>query len=137
MKLLLDTHVFLGYISADTRLPAPFLSSIRDTSNEVFLSAASIREAVIKHGLDELPLPAEPAGFLPELRERLGIVLLPIEEGVMVHLTGLPDLHPDPIDRLLIAQAIRGGMRIVTFDAEILAHPVARLGRSAPDTPSR
>ena len=51
MRLLLDTHVFLWYITADPRLPAAFLAAIREPANEVYLSAASIREAVIKHGL--------------------------------------------------------------------------------------
>jgi PIN domain nuclease of toxin-antitoxin system len=51
MRLLLDTHVFLWYIGADQRLPASFLTAIRDPANEVYLSAASIWEAVIKHHL--------------------------------------------------------------------------------------
>jgi PIN domain nuclease of toxin-antitoxin system len=61
MKLLLDTHVFLWYITADPRLPASFLAAIRHSSNEVHLSAASVWEAVIKHGLAKLPLPDQPA----------------------------------------------------------------------------
>jgi PIN domain nuclease of toxin-antitoxin system len=52
MRLLLDTHVFLWYITADSRLPALFLAAIRDPTNEVYLSVASIWEAVIKHGLE-------------------------------------------------------------------------------------
>jgi hypothetical protein len=51
MRLLIDTHVFLWYISADPKLPAPFLSAIREPTNEVYLSVASIWEAVIKYGL--------------------------------------------------------------------------------------
>lgn len=65
MKLLLDTHVFLWYITADSRLPAPFLGAIRDPANEVYLSVASIWEAVIKNSLGKLPLPAPPAEYLP------------------------------------------------------------------------
>ena len=47
MKLLLDTHVFLWYITADPKLPATFRAAIQELSNEVFLSAASVWEAVI------------------------------------------------------------------------------------------
>ena len=54
MKLLLDTHVFLWYITADPKLPATFRAAIQDVSNEVFLSAASVWEAVIKHNLGKL-----------------------------------------------------------------------------------
>jgi PIN domain nuclease of toxin-antitoxin system len=50
MRLLLDTHVFLWYITADSKLPAPFLAAVREPANEVYLSVASIWEAVIKHG---------------------------------------------------------------------------------------
>lgn len=61
MKLLLDTHVFLWYIAADSRLPATFRDALQDTTNEVFLSVASVWEATVKHGLGKLPLPSPPA----------------------------------------------------------------------------
>ena len=65
MKLLLDTHVFLWYITADPKLPAAFRAAIQELSNEVFLSAASVWEAVIKHNLGKLSLPVAPADYLP------------------------------------------------------------------------
>ncbi len=127
MRLLLDTHVFLWFITADPRLPAIFLAAIRDPANEVYLSVASIWEAVIKHGLGKLPLPAPPADYLPRQREAHGIAALPIDEAAMTHLAGLPALHRDPFDRLLIAQALQHGLTIVTADAEVAAYPVPRL----------
>ena len=130
MKLLLDTHVFLWYITADPRLPADFLASIREPTNEVYLSVASIWEAVIKHWLGKLPLPAPPAEYLPQQRDAHGIAALPIDEGAMPHLAGLPALHRDPFDRLLIAQALQHGMAIATVDAEVAAYPVPQLARA-------
>ncbi len=124
MRLLLDTHVFLWYITADSRLPAPFPVAIREPTNEVYLSVASIWEAVIKHGLGKLPLPAPPAEYLPQQRDAHGIATLPIDEGTMPHLAGLPALHRDPFDRLLIAQALHHGLTIATVDTEVLAYPV-------------
>ena len=109
MRLLLDTHVFLWYITADTRLPATFLAAIRDPANEVYLSAASVWEAVIKHALGKLPLPGPPADYLPQQRDTHGIASLPVEEAVMPHLAGLPPLHRDPFDRILVAQALLNG----------------------------
>ena len=105
MRLLLDTHVFLWLITADTRLPAAFESAIRDPANDVYLSAVSIWEAVIKHGLGRLPLPGPPAVYLPQRRDAHGIAALPIDEAAMAHLADLPPLHRDPFDRLLIAQS--------------------------------
>ena len=127
MRLLIDTHVFLWYITADPRLPAPFLDAIREPTNEVYLSVASIWEAVIKHGSGKLPLPGPPAEYLPQQRDAHGIATLPIDEGAMTHLAGLPALHRDPFDRLLIAQALQHGLTIATVDADVAAYPIQRL----------
>lgn len=127
MKLLLDTHVFLWYITADSKLPGLFRTAIQDCSNEVFLSAASIWEAVIKHSLGKLPLPSAPAEYLPFQRAAHGISALPIDEGAMSHLAALTPLHRDPFDRLLIAQVIQHGLTIATVDSDIAAYSVPLL----------
>src|SRR5947208_2158418 len=100
MKLLVDTHVFLWYISADSRLPVAFLNAIQEPANEVFLSTASVWEAVIKHVAGKLPLPEPPAEYLPRQRQAHRIASLPVEEYALVQLAGLPLLHRDPFDRI-------------------------------------
>jgi PIN domain nuclease of toxin-antitoxin system len=127
MMLLLDTHVFLWYITADSKLPVPLRVAIQDTANEVFLSAVSVWEAVIKHGMGKLPLPGAPAEFLPQQRAAHGISALPVDEGAMMHLAALAPLHRDPFDRLLVAQAIQHGLTIATIDPEIAAYSVGVL----------
>ena len=127
MKLLLDTHTFLWYISADPRLPTNHRIAIQDPSNDVFLSVGSIWEAVIKYELGKLPLPAPPSDYLPLQREAHGITALPIDENAMVHLANLPPIHRDPFDRILIAQANQYGFSAVTIDPLVLAYPVAFL----------
>ena len=127
MKLLLDTHVFLWYISADSKLPVSFRAAIQDSTNDVHLSVASIWEAVIKYSLGKLPLPHPPAVYLPKQRIAHGVEPLPIDEGAMEQLANLPALHRDPFDRILIAQALQYEMKIVTIDPEILAYPVPNL----------
>lgn len=127
MKLLLDTHVFLWYITADPKLPATFRAAGQDSGNEVYLSVASIREAVIKYQLGKLPLSAPPADLLPLQREAHGIASLPVDEGAMSYLAGLPPLHRDPFDRLLIAQALQHELTIATVDPEVAAYPVSLL----------
>src|SRR3954451_12393197 len=123
MRLLLDTHVFLWYISADPQLPAAFRDAIRDPANAVYLSVASVWEAVIKYALGKLPLPSPPAEYLPLQREAHQIASLPIDEGAFVHLAGLPSLHRDPFDRILIAQALQHSMTLVTVDDAVRAYP--------------
>ncbi|WP_439632233.1 type II toxin-antitoxin system VapC family toxin [Gemmata sp.] len=127
MRLLLDTHVFLWYITADPKLPVAFRAAIQDPANEVYLSAASVWEAVIKHGLGKLSLPDPPAEYFPHQRLAHGIAALPIDEGAMIHLATLPPLHRDPFDRLLIAQALQHGLTLVSVDAAIATYPVPLL----------
>ncbi len=130
MRLLVDTHIFLWYISADPQLPAWVREAIRDPANEVYLSVASVWEAVIKHVLGKLPLPEAPATYLPRQREAHQIASLPIEEAALVELANLPLLHRDPFDRMLIAQTLRGGMKLVTVDNEIKKYPVPMLTKA-------
>ncbi len=127
MKLLLDTHVFLWHVTDDPRLPAPFLAAILDPANEVYLSVASVWEAVAKHATGKLPLPGPPEVFLPDERRALRIASLVIDEGTMPHLAGLPLLHRDPFDRVLMAQALQHRLLLATVDADILAYPVPTL----------
>lgn len=127
MRLLLDTHVFLWYITADPKLPAAYRLAIQDPSNEVYLSVASIWEAVIKHQLGKLPLPAPPAVYLPRHRDAHAIASLPIDDGAMAPLAGLPALHRDPFDRMLVAQALQHGLTIVSVDASVVAYGMAVL----------
>ncbi len=125
MKLLLDTHIFLWYVSADARLPVLLRDAIRDPGNEVFLSAASVWEAVIKYSLGRLPLPAAPEIYLPQQRLAHQIACLPIDESAVPHLAGLPSLHRDPFDRILVAQALENALTLATTDTQIRAYPVS------------
>lgn len=127
MRPLLDTHVFLWYITANPKLPEAFRAAIQDHANEAYLSVASIWEAVIKHGLGKLPLPGPPADYLPQQRVAHAIASLPIDEGTMPHLAGLPSLHRDPFDRLLVAQALQHGLNVATVDPDVAAYPVPLL----------
>ncbi len=124
MRILLDTHVFLWYITADPKLPTAYRVAIQDPANGVYLSAVTVWEAVIKHQLGKLPLPAPPAEYLPQQREAHGFVALPIDEGAMIPLAGLPSLHRDPFDRLIVAQAIQHDLMVATVDPDVIAYPV-------------
>lgn len=122
MKLLLDTHVFLWYITANPKLPEAYKSSIQNPNNEVYLSVASIWESVIKSQLGKLPLPEPPAEYLPRQRQAHGISSLAVTEEVMTPLSMLPPLHRDPFDRLIVAQAIHHGLLVATVDPEMMAY---------------
>lgn len=127
MRLLLDTHIFLWFISGDPRLPLAFREAIRDEANEVYLSVASGWETVIKHSLGKLILPDAPDVYFPRQRERHGIASLAIDEGVLTSLAKLPPLHRDPFDRMLVAQALLHDLTLVTVDDALTPYPVALL----------
>jgi PIN domain nuclease of toxin-antitoxin system len=127
MRILLDTHIFLWHVTADSRLSISFRDAIEDPANEVYLSAASIWEAVIKHALGKLPLPQPPAEYLPQQRQAHNIAALPIDEGAFGQLAHLPSLHRDPFDRVLIAQTLQHGLQIASVDPAVLAYGMPHL----------
>ena len=127
MRLLLDTQIFLWFISGDERLSATVRNVIVDTDNLVSLSVVSVWEALIKYELGKLPLPESPEIYLPRQREGHLIESLPITESSLKHLAGMPKIHRDPFDRCLISQAMAGELTLVTVDAEIQKYEVSVL----------
>lgn len=123
MKLLLDTCTFL-WLTGGTTLPPAASAAIADPANEVFLSAVSAWEVVLKHGRGRLPLPDDPTRLIPARRASRGVTSLPFDEESALHSSRLPPLHKDPFDRMLIAQAIAHGLAIVTPDPLIAQYPV-------------
>ena len=124
MRLLLDTCTFLWIVGGAKELSSRARSAFADPANEVFLSAASAWEIAVKHRLGKLPLPAGPAEFVPAQRAAHGIEPLAVEEESALHIAKLPDLHRDPFDRMLVAQALVGGLVLVTPDDTIRRYPV-------------
>lgn len=127
MNLLLDTHAFLWFISDDESLSPAARAAITAAENQVWLSAASAWEITVKHGIGKLPLPAPPDRFVPTMRQRAGIDLLPIGEAEVCQVHKLPPVHRDPFDRILVAQANCHGLVIVTDDTWIGRYPVQTL----------
>lgn len=127
MRLLLDTHIFLWFIDGDRRLDPAWAAQIRDPDNPVFLSVVSIWEVLVKHRLGKLPLPEPPDVLLLEQRERHRISSLALDEASVVRLAALPLHHHDPLDRMLVCQALAYDLTLVTVDPAMRAYPVAIL----------
>ncbi|WP_009631745.1 type II toxin-antitoxin system VapC family toxin [Synechocystis sp. PCC 7509] len=125
MRILLDTHIFLWFISGSTQLSKDVRDAIRDPGNEVYLSAISVWEAIVKYQLGKLPLPAHPETYLPKQRDLHQIASLELDESSAIQLATLPPLHRDPFDRMLICQALQNGLTIATVDAAIRAYSVS------------
>jgi PIN domain nuclease of toxin-antitoxin system len=124
MKVLLDTHAFLWWITEDERLSERAREVISDGGNELFFSVVSGWEIAIKAGLGRLTVPEPLDGFLAEQLFHNHIGALPIELRHALHVYSLPSLHRDPFDRLLIAQAQVEQLPILTADRHIAQYEV-------------
>jgi PIN domain nuclease of toxin-antitoxin system len=127
MKALIDTHVLIWWTGEPTRLSSLAHEFLVDSNNEPVLSLVSIWEMQIKLSLGKLTLKMP----LPELVEdeiqhnRLN--LLPIELSHIYALSDLAHHHRDPFDRLLVAQAFREKLPIISIDGKFDVYGVQRL----------
>lgn len=123
MKLLLDTHAFLWWVSDDDRLSRRARRALTDEGNEAFFSVVSAWEIVVKTGLGKLRLPETPEKFLLKELERNPFAPLPLHLRHVLRLATLPNLHRDPFDRLLVAQALIEELSIVSGDEQVRRYP--------------
>ncbi len=124
MRLLLDTHVWLWWMSAPHRLPATTTGALRELDHELLWSSACVWELAVKHALGKLPLPVAPADFVAERMVATGAVPLPITHEHALRSAALPRHHADPFDRLLVAQAQVDGLTLMTGDPQLSAYDV-------------
>jgi PIN domain nuclease of toxin-antitoxin system len=127
VRLLLDTHSFLWFITDHPHLSAVARGLIADPQNVRVLSLASAWEMGIKVSLGKLTLAQPlPVVFSSQLQSNR-VALLPITLDHVLHIANLPYHHRDPFDRMLIAQALVEQLPIVSADAVFDAYGVQRL----------
>jgi PIN domain nuclease of toxin-antitoxin system len=118
LRLLLDTHVLLWWLSASPVLSAQTTEMIRDPANTVFISAVSLWEIWLKQSLGKLQVPVD-------FTERLAaehFENLPLAASQTRQVSLLPWHHRDPFDRMLIAQALVEKLVLLTADEAIAAY---------------
>lgn len=118
MKLLLDTHLLLWAAGQPERLPAAVVTLVDAPDNELFFSAASLWEVVIKRALGRDDFKADPRLLRRGLLDN-GYSELPIGSEHAIAVEGLPPIHKDPFDRILVAQALVEGITLLTGDSRI------------------
>ncbi len=124
MKLLLDTHVFLWWDANDPHLPEEYAAAIASPTNEIFVSAATVWEIAIKRSIGKLKF----TGSALNAVERHGFQHLSITSAHAESAGSMPELHRDPFDRMLVAQANQENLILVTVDPQISRYPVTRFG---------
>lgn len=125
MRLLLDSNILVPIASNERdKLGAQVNLLLNVTSNDIFVSVASLWEIAIKARLGKLPLIA-PVQQLPRTIALFGYTLLTIDQQHAVEdLLDQPETN-DPFDRMLLAQCQVEGMRLVTTDRALQQHPLA------------
>ncbi|CAN5454203.1 type II toxin-antitoxin system VapC family toxin [soil metagenome] len=124
MSYLLDTHTFIWWDIAPKTLSKNVLALIKDPSQRVFLSMASVWEMQIKAQLGKLHFRTS----LPQViasQQQNGLEVLPIRLEHIFSLQQLPLLHKDPFDRLLIVQAQMEGLTLLSKDTAFADYDVA------------
>ena len=116
MKYLVDTSVLIHGQLSQPKLNRRALDLLSDNSSELYLSAVSSWEIIIKAGAGKLVLPERPAEFVTRAMQLMSMQSLDITHLHALAVDALPNHHGDPFDRMLIAQALSEQMTLLTAD---------------------
>jgi len=122
VRLLADTHLLLWAMDHPNRLSKLAISLLTDIENELFFSPLSIWEVCIKQSLGRNDFKFDPGNLRRGLLNN-GYAELPVNGNHAIAVQGLPKLHKDPIDRLLIAQATVEAITLLTSDRQVAKYP--------------
>ena len=118
MRILIDTHIFLWMLSCPEKLSEKRRYKLESRSNEIFLSAMSIAELMIKHSLGKINIDFNPI----EMAEKTSIDIMNFSGAEAMLLGRLPLHHRDPFDRMIISQSLVNRMPVMTDDPEFLKY---------------
>jgi PIN domain nuclease of toxin-antitoxin system len=121
MRVLLDTHALLWWLSDDRRLGATARATISDSANDVLASVVSLWEIVVKLRIGKLDADIS---AIERAISRDGFQRLPITPAHLAAVVTLPSHHRDPFDHLLIAQAMTEGATFLSEDRNAKSYPV-------------
>jgi PIN domain nuclease of toxin-antitoxin system len=120
MRLLLDAHALLWWLDNPLRLSQEAKKLIKDGKNICYVSTATIWEIIIKKALGKLDIPDN----LEDVLTTNNFKSLSITISHSLAIERLPDLHRDPFDRMLIAQAICEELTLIKRDPDIIKYSV-------------
>ena len=118
MKILIDTHIFLWMLSSPEKLNDKRRYELETPVNEIFLSAMSIAELMIKHSIGKILIEFDPLEMAKEMR----IEMLNFSGDHAMLLGQLPLHHKDPFDRMIIAQSIVNRLHLMSDDPKFLEY---------------
>ena len=122
MKILADTHILLWASDHPQRLSKAARLLLSDVENDLLFSPMSIWEVAVKGALGRKDFQFDPRVLRRNLLDN-SYLELPLSSDHVLAVQGLPSIHNDPIDRLLIAQATVEGILLLTADRQIAKYP--------------
>ena len=126
MKILLDTHTFLWFLGGNFELSKQARKFIETPENEKYVSIASFWEISIKNSLGKLTLDVPFAELKTEVIKN-SFQILPITFEDTLLLSALPFYHNDPFDRIIISQAKRNNLTLISHDSNFSLYNVSLL----------
>ena len=127
MKLLLDTHTFIWFVTDSRQLSTTAKTLIENEYNEKLFSVASVWEMTIKHSIRKLSFELPFKNFVEQQMQQNSMSLLNVQFVHLDIVANLPLHHRDPFDRLIIAQAMVERIPIVGTDRIFDSYPIERL----------
>ena len=123
MKYLLDTHIFLWSLFSPEKISQYVANVIREPGNRIFISTITFWEIALKYSLNKLHLEGITPAELPEFANKMNYEFLILNVDDAASFFHLPRIsHKDPFDRMLIWQAIREKLVLITKDSKISAY---------------
>lgn len=116
MRVLLDTCTFIWLALPQGKLSPTASQTLNNPKCDLFLSDVSVWEITLKNASGKLDLPDQPRSWLPARISFFQLRTFRIQHEHFFRSCELQDHHPDPFDRLIAAQAIEGGMTILSPD---------------------
>jgi PIN domain nuclease of toxin-antitoxin system len=126
MKLLLDTHALIWFLSGNNELSEEVVSEIENENNTIFVSIASLWEIGIKESIGKIKIKGGLSQLMTEILKS-NIEIIPISIEDILVLTALEFFHRDPFDRLLIAQGMNEQCVIVSKDEQFKKYKIPTL----------
>ena len=124
MTYLLDTHVILWAALEPEKLSLRAAEILRSQHHSLIISSASTWEIVVKVSIGRLLLPMDIEAFIHTTLSRLDARMIEISLDDTMELSRLPLHHKDPFDRILVAQARRQGVPLVSRDRQVTQYEV-------------
>jgi len=118
VRILVDTHIYLWMLACPEKISQARRYELESPANEIFLSAVSIAELMIKHSIGKIEIDFNPI----EMAQKTGLELLDFSSIEAMMLGNLPFYHKDPFDRMLIAQAMVNKFYLMTEDTKLLKY---------------